>query len=114
MNLYSFIWSKEAPDKYARHLAYWATTYVVFMLTVLVSFLTMESFIWTDLAPRFRSKFLVLLVCMVYTYLVVYGTLPSFMAYRRLGLFIVRITLLTILAYAAMGLAIYMNTMVFM
>lgn len=113
MNLYSFIWSKEAPDKYARHLAYWATTYVVFMLTVLVSFLTMESFTWTDLAPRFRSKFIVLLVCMVYTYLVVYGTLPSFMAYRRLGLFILRITLLTILAYAAMGLAIYMNTMVF-
>ncbi len=113
MNLYSFIWSRESPDKYARHLVYWVVTYVVFILTVVVSFLTMDRFTWQDLAPRFWSKFLILLICMAYTYLVVYRFLPAFILHRRMTAFILRLSLVTLLAYAAMGLAIYLNTKVF-
>ncbi|HEY0896810.1 MAG TPA: histidine kinase [Sphingobacteriaceae bacterium] len=113
MNLYSFIWSRESPDKYARHLVYWITTYVVFILTVMVSFLTMDRFTWQDLAPRFWSKFLILLICMAYTYMVVYRFLPTFILKRRMPAFILRLAAATLLAYVAMGLAIYLNTMVF-
>jgi hypothetical protein len=113
MSLHSFIWSKKTPQKYVRHVVYWITVYVSFMLTVLVSFLSMESFGWSNLVPRFESKFYILLICMAYTYLIVYQFLPAFFRSQSLALFMVKLGFVTLLAYAVMGLSFYFNTSVF-
>ncbi|HEY0900284.1 MAG TPA: histidine kinase, partial [Sphingobacteriaceae bacterium] len=92
---------------------FWLGILLIYLLTAWVSSYSMESISLKELLPRFRSRFYNLLVCMVYSYIVVYYLLPRYLRNKNLFIFIVGLVALTLGAYLASAAIMYYNTVLF-
>lgn len=110
MNLYDFLRSKSTQARIYRHIVFWVVVYAFFILSVWMGFLTKESFVFSEMLPRFKSRFFVLITCILYTYGIVYLLLPRFLYQRKYSAFLLGVIVLTLLSYAATAFIMFTTT----
>ncbi|HEY1023915.1 MAG TPA: histidine kinase [Sphingobacteriaceae bacterium] len=113
MNRHDFFWSGTSSARYYRHIAFWVVIYAFFLLSVWMGFLTRESYQFSDMLPRFRSRFFVLLTCMAYNYIVVYFLIPKFLYRKAYLLFTVFVIGSTMVSYAGTAYIMHTSTEIF-
>jgi hypothetical protein len=85
MRMHDFIFTKESPQRYYRHVAFWALKYVFQVLYGIFFYVNMSD---VQLRDFIVLRFLDIIPQTLFTYTVVYYFVPKYLHYRQRGKFI--------------------------
>ena len=99
MSLYNFIFTKQRPACYYRHIAFWTGRFLFSMFCFGYLFLR-ELWNWNNLSNELIFNSFNLALAIVYCYIVVYYIYPAYLNKNKYLKFFSLIFLLTIITYA--------------
>jgi len=99
MSLYNFIFTKQSPERYYRHIAFWTGRFLFSMFCFGYLFLR-ELWNWNNLSNELIFNSFNLSLAIVYCYIVVYYIYPAYLNKNKYLKFFSLIFLLTIITYA--------------
>ncbi|HET7115006.1 MAG TPA: histidine kinase [Hanamia sp.] len=105
MNLYDFIFTKQRPACYYRHIAFWTSRYLFSTFDFGYVF-SGKLWNWNIFSYELRVNFIALSLAMVYCYTVVYYFYPVYLSKKKYFKFFSFIFGLTIITYAILYLVV--------